>query len=218
MRAALGRARRRGYLSGPELAKVFAWMRPNDLIWNYVVSNYLMGETPPAFDVLAWNADSTNLPAALFADFISVWSNNFLVKVGDLAVMGRPLDLGTVKTDSYVVGARTDHLVPWQSAYAATQVLGGDVRFVLSNSGHIQALVNPPGNPKAGLYVAEGEDRYPADPEQWLERATLHRCSWWVDWADWLLVRSGQDRPRPKGTGNRRHRSIAPAPGEYVRS
>ena len=216
MRAALGRARRRGYLSGSELAKVFAWVRPNDLIWNYVVSNYLMGESPPAFDVLAWNADSTNLPAALFADFMTVWSNNSMVKEGDIAVMGRPLDLTTVKTDSYVVGARTDHLVPWQSAYAATQVLGGDVRFVLSNSGHIQALVNPPDNPKASLYVGELGDEYPADPEQWLKTATLHKRSWWVDWADWLLVRSGEDRPRPKRAGNTRHRPIAPAPGEYV--
>jgi poly[(R)-3-hydroxyalkanoate] polymerase subunit PhaC len=216
MKAALGRARRRGYLSGSDLAKVFAWVRPNDLIWNYVVSNYLMGETPPAFDVLAWNADSTNLSAALFADFMTVWSNNSLVKEGDIAVMGRPVDLTTVKTDSYVVGARTDHLVPWQSAYAATQLLGGDVRFVLSNSGHIQALVNPPDNPKASLFAGDLGDGYPADPEQWLKGATLHRSSWWVDWADWLLVRSGESRPRPKRAGNRRHRTIVPAPGEYV--
>ena len=213
LQAALALSKRKGYLSGSDLAKVFAWIRPNDLIWNYVVSNYLMGEKPPAFDVLAWNVDSTNLPAALYADFMRIWSANSMLKEGDFEIMGTALDLAAVKTDSYVVGALTDHLVPWQSPYAATQALSGDVRFVLSNSGHIQSLVNPPDNPKASFYENETN---PADPEEWLQGASLRRSSWWVDWADWLLIRSGAERTPPRRPGNRRHPAVCAAPGEYV--
>ena len=214
LRTAIARSRRKGMLDGRSLGKVFAWVRPNDLVWNYWVSNYLLGQNPPAFDVLAWNNDATNLPAALHAEFMHMWMDNALIHPGTLTVLGTPVDLGRVKNDLYVVGALTDHLVPWQSCYAATRVFGGDVRFVLSNSGHIQALVNPPGNPKASYYPVEGA---PPDPEQWLKGATKMTGSWWEDWAAWTLDRSGPSRPRRRGLGNRRHPVLAAAPGRYVR-
>ncbi len=214
IKSALAQSRRKGILDGSQLGRIFAFARPNDLVWNYWVSNYLLGQNPPPFDVLAWNADSTNLPAALHADLMRIWSENSFLNPGSLHVLGAPVDLATVKQDLYVVGALTDHLVPWQSAYAATQVLGGDVRFVLSNSGHIQALVNPPGNPKAAFYVNPAN---PPDPVEWLQDAHLERASWWVDWGDWTLARSGDQKAAPRRLGNSRHRRIVAAPGEYVR-
>lgn len=214
IRSAIAGSRRKGVLDGRDLSRVFAWVRPNDLVWNYWVSNYLLGQDPPAFDVLAWNADATNLPAALHAEFMHMWNDNALMHRGRLNVLGSPVDLATVKQDAYVVGALTDHLVPWQSAYAATQVLGGHVRFVLSNSGHIQALVNPPDNPKASFYVNDDD---PADPAAWLAGAEAVRASWWTDWADWTRARSGESRPKPRSLGSRKHPKIVAAPGEYVR-
>ena len=212
-RAAINGSRRKGMLEGKSLARVFAWVRPNDLIWNYWVNNYLMGENPPAFDVLAWNNDSTNLPATLHADFLELWNHNALMHPGAISVLGSPVDLSRVKTDVYAVGALTDHLVPWQSAYAATRVFGGDVRFVLSNSGHIQALINPPGNPKASFYHGA---QTPPDPDMWLKRAEKVAASWWEDWADWTIARSGGTRRRPRSLGNKRHPALDPAPGRYV--
>ncbi len=214
VKAAVARSRRKGVLDGRQLARLFAFARPNELVWNYWVSNYLLGKTPPPFDVLAWNVDSTNLPAALHTDFMRIWAANSFIQPGTMDVLGNPLDLARVKQDTYVVGARTDHLVPWQSAYAATQVLGGDVRFVLSNSGHIQALVNPPGNPKATFYTS---DSNPPEPAEWLTGARMEHSSWWVDWADWTLARSGDERSRPRKLGNSKHPKIVAAPGEFVR-
>jgi polyhydroxyalkanoate synthase len=211
--AALTRSRKQGVLSGQSLAKMFAFVRPNDLIWNYVVSNYLLGDNPPAFDVLAWNSDATNMPAALHATFLDMWLNNALVNTGRASVLGTPVDLGKVQNDIYVVGARTDHLVPWQSAYAATQHFGGDVRYVLSNSGHIQALINPPGNPKATYYT---NTEQPADTEIWLKGADRHQGSWWEDWAIWSKDRSGAMRARPRSLGSKTYQPLATAPGEYV--
>lgn len=214
MRSAIAKSRRKGVLEGRDLARVFAWVRPNDLVWNYWVSNYLLGLNPPAFDVLAWNSDATDLPATLHAEFMHLWSDNALMHPGKLTLLGTPVDLSTVKQDAYVVGALTDHLVPWQSAYAATQVLGGNVRYVLSNSGHIQALINPPDNPKASYYTNEDN---PADPAEWLAGAGKVTSSWWVDWADWTLARSGGQRNKPRTLGSKAHPTVVAAPGEYVR-
>ena len=214
VQAAITKSRRKGVLEGEALARVFAWVRPNDLIWNYWVSNYLLGNNPPAFDVLAWNKDATNLPATLHAEFLHMWLDNALMKPGTIDVLGTPVDLGRVKNDTYVVGALTDHLVPWRSAYAASRALGGDSRFVLSNSGHIQALINPPGNPKASYSVSESA---PPDPDAWLQSANKHRGSWWEDWADWTIARSGAEKPRPRSVGDRRHPILEIAPGRYVR-
>lgn len=211
--AALAKSQRQGVLRGSALARMFAFVRPNDLIWNYVVSSYLLGRTPPAFDVLAWNQDTTNMPAALHATFLDMWLNNSLMDRGRVSVLGTPIDLSKVENDLYVVGARTDHLVPWQAAYAATQVFGGAVRFALSNSGHIQALINPPGNPKATYLTNEVN---PSDPDRWMRGATTHLGSWWEDWSQWAQERSGPLRRRPRKLGSRKYPPMAPAPGTYV--
>jgi polyhydroxyalkanoate synthase len=211
--AAVGRSSQQGVLRGDALARMFAFVRPNDLIWNYFVSNYLLGRNPPAFDVLAWNKDTTNLPARLHADFINLWIDNALMHPGSAKVLGTSVHLASIKNDLYVVGAINDHLVPWQSAYAATQVVSGDVRYVLSNSGHIQALVNPPGNPKASYFVGTSS---PPDPQAWLRSATRQTGSWWDDWVEWLEQRSGDDVPAPDHLGNERYAVVSPAPGLYV--
>ena len=211
--ASIAESRRKGILDGRSLARVFAWVRPNDLVWNYWVSNYLLGESPPAFDVLAWNSDSTNLPAALHADMVQLFVNNSLMHPDALEVLGTPIDLRRIKSDLYVVAAVSDHLVPWQAAYAATASFGGDTRFVLSNSGHIQALINPPGNPKASYLVS---NEYPDDPDTWLRGATTHSGSWWSDWVSWTSLRSGPLKTSPKKLGDKDHEPAEPAPGTYV--
>ncbi len=211
--ASISRSRKKGVLEGRSLAGVFAWVRPNDLVWNYVVNNYLLGLNPPAFDVLAWNSDSTNLPAAFHAEFIDLFVANGLRNAGSTVALGTPVDLATVKNDMYVVGAMTDHLVPWTSTYAATQATSGEHRFVLSNSGHIQALVNPTDNPKASFLAA---DSYPQDPNEWLALARKEAGSWWTDWAAWALARSGRERAAPKALGNSAHPPTEAAPGRYV--
>jgi polyhydroxyalkanoate synthase len=213
LRTALAASKQNGVLSGRSLGRVFSWVRPNDLVWNYWVSNYLMGDRPAPFDVLAWNADSTNLPAALHADFLRIWDQNAMMARGATKVMGTPLDLSAVKNDVYVVGAITDHLVPWESAFGATRAFGGKVRFVLSRSGHVQALVNPPGNPKASFFR---NDDLVEDPAEWLAGAANTPGSWWEDWADWVVERSGPTRPAPESLGDVRHTPLGPAPGTYV--
>ena len=212
--SSISQTRRRGVLRGSDLARVFAWVRPNDLVWNYWVSNYLMGEDPPAFDVLAWNSDTTNLPAALHAEFVHLFLDNALLEPGKLTVLGTPVDLSKVVSDLYVVGATTDHLVPWQAAYVATQVYGGKSRYVLSNSGHIQALINPPGNPKASFLTS---DETPPTAEAWLKGATRYTGSWWTDWAEWTTARAGGERAAPAQLGNSRHVPSDRAPGRYAR-
>jgi polyhydroxyalkanoate synthase len=211
--AAIRASAHRGVLPGSSMARVFAWMRPNDLVWNYWVNNYLLGEQPPAFDVLAWNADTTNLPAKLHAEFLRMFLDNPLTRAGAMTALGSPLDLGAVTCDIYALGALTDHLVPWQGAYQATQLFGGTTRFVLSSSGHIQAIVNPPGNPKARYFV--NEDTV-ADPAAWLKGATEQAGSWWEDWAAWTIERSGAERAAPTRAGSRTHPALDAAPGLYV--
>jgi polyhydroxyalkanoate synthase len=212
--AAIAQSRDRGILDGKSLARVFAWVRPNDLIWNYWVSNYLLGESPPAFDVLAWNADATNLPAALHADLVHLFVNNSLMTPGALTVLGSAIDLRLVRSEQYVIAAASDHLVPWQSAYAARRVFGGKSRFVLSNSGHVQALINPPTNPKASYFAS---DASPGDPQAWLDGARSQAGSWWTDWASWTAKRSGPKRRASNTLGNPAHPPLAAAPGTYVR-
>lgn len=218
--AAAGRkSRSDGVLSGRELARVFAWLRPNDLVWNYWVNNYLMGKNPPAFDVLAWNADAVDLPAGLHGDFMDMAQSNALTHPGELRVLGTAVDLGRVTADAYVVGAVTDHICPWRACYPTVDLLGGDVQFVLSSQGHIQALINPSGNPK-GSYrttdpVPEGEAAPSAD--EWLEQATEHQGSWWDHWVEWLEPRSGPKRKAKKTLGSTAHPATLDAPGSYVR-
>lgn len=207
------RSARTGYLDGRALAEVFAWLRPGDLIWTYWVNNYLLGKRPPAFDILFWNADTTRMSAALHADFVDLAMQNHLTRPGSLSVMGVPIDLGAVTVDSYIVAGIADHITPWENCYRTTQLFGGDSRFVLSTSGHIAALVNPPGNPKATFHT---NDDHGPDAKTWLKDATTHEGSWWPDVAAWLNERCGQLKPAPTELGSIRLQPIADAPGTYV--
>jgi polyhydroxyalkanoate synthase len=211
--AATAMSRRRGYLDGRSLAEVFAWLRPGDLIWNYWVNNYLLGRKPPAFDILFWNADTTRMPARLHADFVAIGLDNSLVTPGALTVLGLPVDLSRVEVDSYLVAGIADHITPWQNCYRSTQLLGGDSRFILSTSGHIAALVNPPGNPKASYQVNKEN---PADPQQWLKTAHTEHGSWWPDALAWLGERTGPEKAAPEELGGGGLRPLADAPGTYV--
>jgi polyhydroxyalkanoate synthase len=188
-------------------------MRPNDLVWNYWVNNYLMGDAPPAFDILFWNADTTRMTAALHRDFVTAALGNTLTRPGGSTLLGTGIDLGKVSVDSYVVAGSADHICPWRNCYRSTQLLGGRSRFVLSTNGHIAALVNPPGNPKAGYQVAAEN---PADPQDWAEQASTEPGSWWADHARWLAERSGERVAAPVSLGGNRFRPIGGAPGSYV--
>jgi poly[(R)-3-hydroxyalkanoate] polymerase subunit PhaC len=213
-RAALAVSARKGYLDGNALAELFAWLRPNDLIWSYVVNNYLLGQRPPAFDILFWNQDTTRLAAGLHRDFIQIALDNPLVEPGALELLGTPIDLGKVDVDSYVVAGIADHITPWENCQRTTRMLGGDTRFVLSTSGHIAAIVNPPSNEKASYRVAHEGDH--ADPEAWLGRVEKRSGTWWEDWNAWLADRSGPMRPPPQRLGGPGFRSKGRAPGTYV--
>ena len=210
---AVAQSQRKGYLDGRALAGVFAWLRPNDLIWNYWVNNYLLGKKPPAFDVLVWNADTTRMPAGLHRDFIRMSLDNALVHPGKLEVLGTPVDLSKVDVDSYVVAGQTDHICPWERCYRSVQLLGGHSRFVLSTAGHIAALVNPPSNEKSSFRVHDG---CPEQPEEWIDEATKHPGSWWDDHVAWLSKRSGEQKKASKQLGSDRFSPAGRAPGTYV--
>ncbi len=211
--AAMAVSRRLGYLDGRALAEVFAWLRPDDLIWNYWVNNYLLGKPPPAFDILHWNADTTRLPAALHRDFITLGLTGALTKPDAATMLGSPVDLAAVDVDSYVIAGIADHICPWQSCYRSTQLLGGNVKFVLSTSGHIASMVNPPSNPKASFRTGPAN---PADPDQFLAAASTLAGSWWPDYAAWLAERGGERRPIPERLGSEAYPVLSPAPGTYV--
>jgi poly[(R)-3-hydroxyalkanoate] polymerase subunit PhaC len=212
--AAVAESARKGYLDGRALAGVFAWLRPNDLIWNYVVNNYLLGKDPPAFDILYWNQDTVRLAAGLHRDLIHMALDNALTRPGELEVLGTPIDLSAVTVDSYAIAGLNDHIVPWENAYRSTQLLGGSRRFVLSTSGHIQALVNPPTAESRATHRVT--DDLPDDPEAWVRDADVKRGSWWPDYADWLSAHAGKLTPAPKRLGSRQHKATAKAPGSYV--
>jgi polyhydroxyalkanoate synthase len=207
------RSAKKGVLAGSDLSRVFAWLRPNDLIWNYVVNNYLHGQKPPAFDVLYWNNDSTNLSAALHSDYLSLYETQPFANPGKESILGETIDLGKVDIDAFIVGGVTDHITPWKACYRTTQMLGGKREFVLSNSGHIQAILNPPGNPKAKYFV---NDTLPPTADEWAASATEVQGSWWERWAGWLNERSGEEIPAPKKLGSRKFKPMDPAPGTYV--
>tara|TARA_R110000868_G_scaffold1276_2_gene9964 strand:- start:16597 stop:18294 length:1698 start_codon:yes stop_codon:yes gene_type:complete len=207
------RSAKKGILSGNDLSRVFAWLRPNDLVWNYVVNNYLHGQKPPAFDVLFWNNDSTNLTATLHSDYLSLYDTKPFANPGTVEMLGHPIDLSKVKIDSFIVGGVTDHITPWKACYRTTKMLGGKKEFVLSNSGHIQAILNPPGNPKAKYFV---NDKLPDTADEWAATATPVQGSWWERWAVWLGERSGEQVPAPKKRGNAKYKPTDAAPGTYI--
>ncbi|MDH0621480.1 class II poly(R)-hydroxyalkanoic acid synthase [Pseudomonas chengduensis] len=213
LEAAKRRSYQAGVLEGSDMAKVFAWMRPNDLIWNYWVNNYLLGNEPPVFDILYWNNDTTRLPAALHGEFIDMFQTNPLTRPGALEVCGTPIDLKQVTCDFFVVAGTTDHITPWDSCYKSAHLFGGKCEFVLSNSGHIQSILNPPGNPKA-RYMTNSE--MPLDPKAWQETSTKHADSWWLHWQTWLSERSGETKNAPRALGNKKFPAGEAAPGTYV--
>ncbi len=202
----------RGYLDGAEMARTFDFLRANNLIWNYVASNWLMGEDPPAFDILAWNSDSTRLPAAMHSFYLrSCYLENALAQ-GELELAGTRLRLEDVTTDTYVLAAKEDHIAPWGTSYRTTQLLrGSEVRFVLSSAGHIAGIVNPP-NPKSRYWT---RDEHPPAADDWVVSASEHEGSWWEDWAAWIELRAGERRAPPP-LGSQSHPAIADAPGSYV--
>nr|BFE92119.1 hypothetical protein GCM10020185_26550 [Pseudomonas brassicacearum subsp. brassicacearum] len=187
-----------GVLEGRDMAKVFAWMRPNDLIWNYWVNNYLLGNEPPVFDILFWNNDTTRLPAAFHGDLIEMFKNNPLIRPNALEVCGTPIDLKQVTADIYSLAGTNDHITPWKSCYKSAQLFGGKVEFVLSSSGHIQSILNPPGNPKSRYMTS---DDMPAKAEDWQENSTKHTDSWWLHWQAWQAERSGKLKKSPDRAG-----------------
>jgi polyhydroxyalkanoate synthase len=207
-------SRRSGVISAGSLGAVFSWMRPDDLVFNYVVNNWLMGERPPVFDILAWNADGTNLPARLHGQFLDIFRSNTLATPGGLEVLGTPVDLGRITVPVFVTGAMNDHLTPWTGCYRTTALVSGPSTFVLSNAGHIASLVNPPGNPKASYWLG---GKPGPEPEEWLETAEKRTGTWWEVWADWAIEYSGEERPAPNAPGNAAHPSLEAAPGSFVR-
>ena len=211
---AIAMSARKGYLDGRAMAEVFAWLRPTDLVWRYWVNNYLQGRSPAPFDVLFWNADTTRMPAALHREMLSMGLQNALVEPGGVRMLGTPVDLGTVTADTYVIAGVADHISPWQACYRSARMLGSkDLRFILSSSGHIAALVNPPGNPKASYRAGNVDER---DPTRWAASAETHSDSWWPDFSAWLAERGGEQKPAPTVLGGDGLAALGPAPGSYV--
>jgi polyhydroxyalkanoate synthase len=203
----------KGFIDGEALARMFAWLRPNDLIWSYWVNNYLLGNDPPAFDILYWNADTTRLPAAFHSDLLDIMQESPFVNANKMKILGKPIDMDKADVDAYVVAGITDHITPWKACYPTARIYGEKSTFTLVNAGHLQALLNPPGNAKSFFLTDKAGV---ADPEEWASKATRIDGSWWPHWLDWMDKRSGAKVPAPKRPGSVKHKPGAAAPGEYV--
>jgi len=211
--ATIEKSRRAGVLEGSEMARVFAWLRPNDLVWLFVANNWVMGNRPPAFDILYWNSDTTRLPAEFHADLLRMFMENPLKAPGKISALGTAIDMSKVQVPSYVVAGITDHITPWQACYQSKHILRGKIDFVLSSSGHIQSIVNPPTNPKAKYYLNSAQ---PEAAEDWLAGATEHGGSWWTHWAAWYRDHGGGEVRAPATLGSATYPAGDPAPGRYV--
>jgi polyhydroxyalkanoate synthase len=209
------RSRRSGVIDAATMGSAFTWMRPNDLVWNYWVNNYLLGQDPPVFDILSWNADGTNLPAKLHEQFLDIFASNEMIDAGALEYLGTPVDLSTIRVPTFVMGALTDHLTPWRGTYRTTELTTGRSTYVLSNAGHIAGLVNPPSNPKASYFV--GTRAGSVDAETWRSKAKQKSGSWWEAWADWTIKRAGAEVEAPETLGSTKQPVLTDAPGLYVR-
>jgi polyhydroxyalkanoate synthase len=206
-----------GLLKGQELATTFSFLRPNDLVWNYVVGNYLKGETPPPFDLLYWNSDGTNLPGPMYCWYLrNAYLENNLREPGRLTVCGEAIDLGSIDIASYLYASREDHIVPWQGAYRSTALLKGKRRFVLGASGHIAGVINPPQKKRRSHWIGKTA-ALPASADDWFANAAEHPGSWWTDWSAWLATFGGKQVAAPKKPGSARWKAIEPAPGRYVK-
>ncbi|QNK71722.1 class I poly(R)-hydroxyalkanoic acid synthase [Variovorax sp. PAMC26660] len=208
-----------GLLPGMDLSSTFSFLRPNDLVWNYVVGNYLKGETPPPFDLLYWNSDATNLPGPFYAWYLrNTYLENKLAKPNALTVCGEKIDLGKIDIPAYIYGSREDHIVPIGGAYASTQLLPGKKRFVMGASGHIAGVINPPSKNKRSHWIRE-DGKLPKTQSEWLTGAQEHPGSWWTDWAQWLKGHAGKQVPAPKAYGKgKTYQATEPAPGRYVKA
>ncbi|QDH34686.1 alpha/beta fold hydrolase [Porphyrobacter sp. YT40] len=217
MQLARQRAMKQGVIKADDLARGFAWLRPNDLIWNYVINNYLLGQDPPAFDVLFWNADATNLSSSLMGDFLTLFETLAFTRKGEVEMAGHKVDLSKVTADLFILGGVTDHITPWKATYRSTQLFGSkDVTYVLSQSGHMQAILNPPGNPKAKYFVQKKAGKLPATADEWLQGTEEVKGSWWPLWMEWVQKRSGKKKPAPEALGNETYAAGDAAPGLYV--
>ena len=217
MKLARQRAAKAGIIKADDLARGFAWLRPNDLIWNYVINNYLLGMDPPAFDVLYWNADATNLSASLMGDFLTLFETLAFTKKGEVEMAGHKIDLSKVTADLFILGGVTDHITPWKATYRSTELFGSkDVTYVLSQSGHMQAILNPPGNPKAKYFIQKKKGKRPATADEWLQETEQVQGSWWPFWMEWIQKRSGNKKPAPEKLGSTKYKPMDPAPGLYV--
>jgi len=207
-----------GLMKGKDMASTFSFLRPNDLVWNYVVGNYLKGETPPPFDLLYWNSDSTNLPGPMYAWYLrNTYLENNLVKPGVAKVCGESIDFRKVDLPIYIYGSREDHIVPIGGSYASTHVFPGKKRFVMGASGHIAGVINPPAANKR-CYWTGSDTTFPKDVNQWIGKAKEHPGSWWPDWAAWLKSHAGKQIAAPKTYGRGAYKAIEPAPGRYVKA
>jgi polyhydroxyalkanoate synthase len=206
-------SRRTGVIDGWQMASMFSWLRPNDLVWNYWVNNYLLGQDPPAFDILAWNADTTRLTRGFHHQLLDMVATNELVHPGAMKVLGTPIDLSRITCDTYVAAGMTDHITPWKTCYRTTQMVSGRSQFVLCSSGHIQTVVADPMHRGLGYYL---NPETPPDAEQWMAGAERHEGSWWDHWAGWLTERSGEQITAPRSIGSRLFPAKEPAPGTYV--
>jgi polyhydroxyalkanoate synthase len=207
-------------MPGQDLATTFSFLRPNDLVWNYVVGNYLKGEAPPPFDLLYWNGDSTNLPGPMYAWYLrNTYLENRLVKPGQATVCGEKIDFTQVTIPAYIYGSREDHIVPIGGAYATTQHWAGPKRFVMGASGHIAGVINPASKGKRSHWIGS-DKRFPADVNDWIDGATEHKGSWWGDWSSWLSKQAGKKIAAPKTYGRARtaYKALEPAPGSYVKA
>jgi polyhydroxyalkanoate synthase len=217
MQLARQRAMKQGVIKADDLARGFAWLRPNDLIWNYVINNYLLGQDPPAFDVLFWNADATNLSSSLMGDFLTLFETLAFTKKGEVEMAGHKVDLSKVTADLFILGGVTDHITPWKATYRSTQLFGSkDVTYVLSQSGHMQAILNPPGNPKAKYFVQAKKGKLPETADEWLQGTEEVKGSWWPLWMEWVQKRSGKKTAAPAALGNGTYLPMEAAPGLYV--
>lgn len=213
--AAIGRG---GVLPGAELAFVFSSLRANDLVWPYVVNNYLLGDEPAAFDLLYWNADSTNLPGPMYCSYVrDTYLENRLCEPGAVINCGVPVDLGKATAPSFILATKEDHIVPWRAAYRSVHLLGGEKTFVLGASGHVAGVINPANKNRRSYWVGTAHKDFPASAEAWLEQAESRSGSWWSAWADWLAAYRGGERRAPKRPGNAKYKAIEPAPGRYVK-
>ena len=205
-----------GLMKGKDLASTFSFLRPNDLVWNYVVGNYLKGETPPPFDLLYWNSDATNLPGPYYAWYLrNTYLENNLIKPGVATVCGEKIDLRSLDMPFYLYGSREDHIVPIEGAYASSQVLPGKKRFVMGASGHIAGVINPPVKNKRSHWI-RSDAKLPKTHAEWLKGAKEHPGSWWTDWALWLKSHAGKQVAAPKSYGRAKYKALMPAPGNYV--